>query len=196
MIGLFPFRSHNFRSWHGFCSARTMKIKQETFTEVESKIYLIRGQKVMLDFDLALLYEIPTMRLNQQVRRNLFRFPEDFMFSLTNQEFRNLKSQFVISSLSWGGRRSPPLAFTEQGIAMLSSVLNSRRAAEVNIAIMRTFMQLRSVLISNHELEKRITKLESKYDGQFKIVFDAIREVLSSHPVPRKRIIGLGKENI
>jgi hypothetical protein len=158
---------------------------------IESKIYLIRGQKVMLDFDLAHLYQVPTMRLNQQVRRNRFRFPDDFMFILDNQELMNLKSHSVISSSTWGGRRKPSLAFTEQGIAMLSSVLSSRRAAEVNIAIMRTFVQLRAVLISNHELEKRITDLESNYDGQFKLVFDAIREILSEHAVPRKRVLGL-----
>lgn len=162
---------------------------------VESKIYLIRGQKVMLDFDLAELYEVPTIRLNQQVRRNLYRFPPDFMFVLTNQEFTNLKSQIVISSSGWGGRRTPPLAFTEQGIAMLSSVLNNRRAIEVNIAIMRTFVQLKSVLISNRELEKKINALEEKYDGQFQIVFEAIREIVSEHAVPRKRIIGLGKKD-
>jgi hypothetical protein len=158
---------------------------------IESKIFIIRGQRVMLDFDLAVLYQMSTKRLNQQVRRNPFRFPDDFMFALTNQEFTNLKLQFVTSSLAWGGRRTPPLAFTEQGIAMLSSVLNSRRAIEVNIAIMRTFVQLRSVLVSNQELNKRITALELKYDGQFKIVFDAIRELVSERRVPRKRIIGL-----
>jgi hypothetical protein len=146
----------------------------------------------MLDFDLAILYEIPTKQLNQQVRRNLFRFPDDFMFTLTNQEFISLKSQFVTSSFLQGGRRTPPLAFTEQGIAMLSSVLKNRRAVEVNIAIMRTFVKLRSVLISSHGLEKRLTDLESKYDGQFKLVFDAIRELLLERAVPRKRVIGLG----
>lgn len=103
---------------------------QSDSTGIESKIYIIRGLKVMLDSDLADLYQVPTMRLNQQVRRNSYRFPADFMFALTNQEFGNLKSQFVISSSSWGGRRKPPLAFTEQGIAMLSSVLSSRSAVE------------------------------------------------------------------
>jgi hypothetical protein len=162
---------------------------------VESKIYLIRNQKVMLDFDLAELYEIPTMRLNQQVRRNPDRFPEDFMFSLTIQEFTHLKSQNVISSAGWGGRRKPPLAFTEQGIAMLSSVLSSRNAIEVNIAIMRTFVQMKTVLISNKDLAIKMNALESKYDGQFKMVFEAIRELVSNHSVPRKRIIALGKKD-
>lgn len=161
--------------------------------DIESKIYLIRGQKVMLDFDLAELYQVPLIRLNQQVRRNEYRFPSDFMFILSFQEVANLKSQFVISSSGWGGRRTPPLAFTEQGIAMLSSVLNSRTAVEVNIAIIRTFVQLREVLKSNRELEKKITELESKYDGQFRVVFQTIREILSNHSVPRKRIIGLGR---
>ena len=174
-----------------------VKTSHETTAEtlgVESKIYLIRSQKVMLDFDLAELYQVPTMRLNQQVRRNAYRFPEDFMFSLTKQEFENLISQIVISSSGWGGRRKPPLAFTEQGIAMLSSVLNSRRAIEVNIAIMRTFVQLKVALVSNQELEKKINTLESKYDGHFQVVFDAIREIVSEHSVPRKRVIGLGKK--
>ncbi|MBI4924674.1 MAG: ORF6N domain-containing protein [Bdellovibrio sp.] len=168
-----------------------MNTKQPNTVEVESKIYLIRNLKVMLDFDLSELYQVPTMRLNQQVRRNIYRFPEDFMFTLTNQEVMHLKSQIVISSSRWGGRRKPPLAFTEQGIAMLSSVLNSRRAIEVNIAIMRTFVKLKTVLISNKELGKKITELESKYDGQFQLVFEAIREIVSHHAVPRKRIIGL-----
>jgi hypothetical protein len=172
-----------------------MKSFTSEASAIESKIYLIRGQKVMLDFDLASLYEIPTPRLNQQVRRNLFRFPPDFMFPLTIQEFKNLKSQIVISSSGWGGRRTPPLAFTEQGIAMLSSVLNSRRAVSVNIAIMRTFVELKSVLVSNTELEKKIAALEEKYDGQFQVVFEAIREIVSKHSVPRKRVIGLGKKN-
>ena len=176
-----------------------MKTSHEPATEnlgVESKIYLIRGQKVMLDFDLAELYQVSTKQLNQQVRRNAYRFPEDFAFSLTIQEHRNLKSQIVTSSLDWGGRRKLPFAFTEQGIAMLSSVLTSRRAIEVNIAIMRTFVQLKLVLVSNQELEKKIDSLESKYDGHFQVVFDAIREIVSEHAVPRKRVIGLGKKNI
>ena len=149
----------------------------------------------MLDFDLAELYQVQTIRLNQQVRRNMYRFPEDFMFVLTNQEFINLKSQIVISSSGWGGRRTPPLAFTEQGISMLSSVLNSRRAIEVNIAIMRTFVQLKLVLTSNSELEKRLSELELQCEGKFTLVFDAIRELMSAHAVPMKRIIGLGKKD-
>lgn len=161
---------------------------------IESKIYVIRGQRVMLDFDLAALYEVATSQLNQQVRRNGFRFPSDFMFVLTNQEVANLKSQFVISSSEWGGRRSLPLAFTEQGIAMLSSVLNSRRAIEVNIAIVRTFVQLREVLSSNRELEKKLLELESKFDGQFRVVFKAIHQLMAEQSTPRKKIMGLGRK--
>jgi ORF6N domain len=158
---------------------------------IESKIYLIRGMKVMLDHDLAELYDVSTMRLNEQVKRNLKRFPSDFMFSLSDQEFRNLISQFAISSSSWGGRRKAPLAFTEQGVAMLSAVLHSDRAIDVNVTIMRTFVRLRQVLNSNKEFEKRLFDLEAKYDGKLKIVFEAIRELMSTHAVPRKQIIGL-----
>lgn len=152
----------------------------------------------MLDFDLAELYQVPTMRLNQQVRRNCYRFPPDFMFVLSDQEFRNLKSQFVISSSAWGGRRKPPLAFTEHGIAMLSAVLSSRRAVEVNIAIMRAFVQMRQILISNKDLEIKLMELEAKFDrhdGELKIVFDAIRKLMSIRAVPHKRIAGLGNKD-
>jgi hypothetical protein len=158
---------------------------------VESKIYIIRGKKVMLDEDLAKLYEIPTMRLNEQVRRNLKRFPSDFMFILSDQELNNLISQFAISSASHGGRRKPPLAFTEQGIAMLSSVLRSDRAIDVNIAIMRAFIRMREVLISHQELESRIIELEQKYDGKFNIVFDALRKLITTDQKPLKKIKGL-----
>jgi hypothetical protein len=116
-----------------------MKQNPISLESIESKIYLIRGEKVLLDQDLAELYAVPTMRLNEQVKRNAGRFPEDFMFRLSNQEFTVLKSQFAISRLAWGGRRTLPLAFTEQGVAMLSAVLNSERAIDVNIAIMRAY---------------------------------------------------------
>ncbi len=161
------------------------------FREIESKIYLIRGEKVLLGPDLAKLYQVPTKRLNEQVKRSLKRFPSDFMFSLTDQEFMRLRSQFATSNVGRGGNRVPPFAFTEQGVAMLSSVLNSDRAVEVNVVIMRTFVRLRKVLNLDSEFEKRMLKLEAKYDGQFKLVFDAIRELMSSHTIPRKRIIGL-----
>ena len=181
----------------GMISAQCWLMKSEKafLQNIESKIYLIRGEKVLLDQDLAALYEVPTMRLNEQVKRNARRFPSDFMFRLTNHEFTILKSQFAISSLTWGGRRTPPLAFTEQGVAMLSAVLNSERAIDVNVAIMRAFVRLRQVLISNKEFEKKIAEMESKYDGQFEIVFQAIRELMSTHAVPPKRIIGLGNKS-
>lgn len=175
-----------------------MKNNKTEFTDVEDKIYLIRGEKVMLDWDLADLYGVSTMRLNEQVRRNLRRFPPDFMFQLSNQEFRALITQIAISKVSKkgrGGRRKAPLVFTEQGVAMLSAVLHSERAIDVNIAVMRAFVRLRQVLNSNHEFEKRFTELESKYDGQFEAVFEAIRELMSVHSVPPKRIIALGPES-
>ena len=137
---------------------------------IANKIYFIRNQKVMLDRDLAILYGIETKVLNQAVKRNMSRFPEDFMFQLTEIEFQNLKSQIVTSS--WGGmRRARPYAFTEQGVAMLSSVLNSERAIRVNIEIMRAFVALRKMLSSHIDLERKIADLEKKYDKQFRIVF-------------------------
>jgi len=155
---------------------------------IAQAILLMRGHKVMLDQDLASLYGVQTKVLIQAVKRNIGRFPPDFMFQLTDQEFANLRSQSVTSS-AWGGRRYPPYAFTEQGVAMLSSVLNTERAIEVNIAIMRTFVQLRAMLASNAELAAKLARLEKKYDAQFKVVFDAIRELMSP-AVPAKRRIG------
>ena len=121
---------------------------------IAEKIYLIRDEKVMLDSDLAELYDVPTKRLNEQVKRNIRRFPEDFMFQLTQEEFENLKSQFATSS--WGGRRTFPYAFTEQGVAMLSSVLHSDRAIDINVAIMRTFIRLREMLSTHKDLARKI----------------------------------------
>jgi hypothetical protein len=156
---------------------------------IEQRILLIRGQKVMISTDLAELYQVEARVLVQAVKRNIVRFPQDFMFQLTEEEFSNLKSQIVISS--WGGlRRAAPYAFTEQGVAMLSSVLRSKRAIRVNIEIMRAFVRLRQILASNKELAKRLDELEKKYDAQFSIVFEAIRELMSppeSEP-PKKRI--------
>jgi len=145
---------------------------------IEELILLIRGHKVMLDSDLAELYGVTTKRLNEQVRRNLSRFPEDFMFKLTESEAHLLRSQFATSKGGRGGRRYLPYAFTEQGVAMLSSVLNSGRAIKVNIEIMRAFVRLRQILASNKELAKRLDDLEKKYDAQFRVVFDAIRELM------------------
>jgi hypothetical protein len=160
----------------------------DSIINVGVRILTIRGHRVLLDADLAELYGVPTKGFNQSVRRNAHRFPEDFMFRLTGEEFENLRSQFV-TSRSWGGRRYPPLAFTEQGVAMLSSVLNSDRAIRVNIAIMRTFMRLRGIVVSNEELARKLAVLERKYDAQFKVVFDAIREMMMP-PVKAKRRIG------
>jgi len=170
-----------------------MNQTEKSLEDIESKIYLVRGEKVMLDQDLATLYEVPTMRLNEQVRRNAKRFPPDFMFPLSDHEFAILISQIAISSGGWGGRRTPPLVFTEQGVAMLSAVLKSDRAIEVNIAIMRAFVRIRQVLSSNLQLEKKISVLESKYDRKFKVVFTAIRKLMSDQAVPRNRIIGLNE---
>ena len=153
---------------------------------IENKIYLIRGQKVMIDRDLAELYGVPTGRLNEQVSRNIDRFPDDFMFQLNLDEFKNLISHFATSS--WGGYRKLPRAFTEHGILMLSSVLNSKRAIQVNIQIMRTFSRLRRLLASHRELRRKIEEMEKKYDGQFKVVFDEINEMLAEPPTKVKGV--------
>ena len=154
---------------------------------IRSMVHLVRGQKVMLDSDLADLYGTETRILIQAVKRNLDRFPKDFMFQLSNEELNILRSQFVISK-SFAGRRYPPYAFTEQGVAMLSSVLKSKPAIQVNITIMRTFVQLRRILASNEELGRRLNELEKKYDAQFRVVFDAIRELMTPPAKDRKQI--------
>lgn len=156
---------------------------------VEQKILLIRGEKVLLDSDLAELYGVETGALNRAVKRNLERFPEDFAFQLTAQEYEVLRCHFGISK-DQGGRRYLPYVFTEQGVAMLSSVLRSSRALMVNVAIMRTFVKLRKMIISNKELAQKLTQLEKKYDTQFKVVFDAIRELMAPPPLLPKRRIG------
>lgn len=150
-------------------------------------VLLIRGHNVMLDVDLASLYGVETRALVQAVKRNLRRFPEDFMFQLSHDEAANLRSQTVISS--WGGRRTLPYAFTEQGVAMLSSVLHSERAAQVNVEIMRTFVRLREVLSSHADLASKLAALETNYDAQFRAVFDAIRALMAA-PAGNKRKIG------
>jgi hypothetical protein len=143
----------------------------------------------MLDADLAVLYGVSTKRLNEQVRRNRSRFPDDFMFQLTAEEVRSLRSQFATSKQGRGGRRYAPLVFTEQGIAMLSTVLNSERAIQVNIEIMRAFVRLRRMLASNEDLSRKLAALEKKYDSQFRVVFEAIRELMTP-PEAKKRKIG------
>ena len=160
---------------------------------IERSILLIRGQKVMLDSDLAGLYGVPTKVLIQAVKRNIRRFPSDFMFQLTRQEVAHLRSQIVTSNIGRGGRRYLPYAFMEQGVAMLSSVLNSERAIQANIAIMRTFIRLRQILSSHKELAKRLDELEKKYDAQFKSVFDAIRQLMTPSE-PKHRRIGFHGE--
>ncbi len=179
----------------------------ETITH---RILLLRGQKVLLDADLAALYGVETKVLLQAVKRNLERFPEDFMFQLTNQEFNVLRSQSVTSSsealetLRWGGRRTAPYAFTEQGVAMLSSVLSSPQAVQVNIAIMRAFVKLRELAMTHHDLAKQLDALEEKTEvmamqhdsfarntrAQLKQVFDAIRELMTPPESQKKRPIG------
>ncbi len=153
---------------------------------IERSILLIRGHKVMLDSDLAELYAVETKQLVQAVKRNLDRFPDDFMFQLSGAEFEILRSQSVTSS--WGGRRYPPYAFTEQGVAMLSSVLRSQRAVQVNIEVMRAFVKLRAVLASHQELRQKLIALEHKVDHQFKIVFDVIKQLMEPPTKTTKRI--------
>lgn len=163
---------------------------------IKGKIYLIRGQKVLQDKDLAGLYGVTTANLNKAVKRNIERFPDDFMFQLSVTEMSNLIFQPGISSSGHGGRRTPPYFFTEQGVAMLSSVLNSDRAVQVNIAIMRAFVQLRELAASNRVLAKRLDDLEKKYDKHDKElmeVFNTIRQLMASPEVRKKRAIGFGR---
>lgn len=148
---------------------------------VERTIRMIRHDKVILDEDLAVLYGVETKNLVKAVKRNLGRFPADFMFQLTNQEFADLRFQSGTSS-QWGGRRTPPYAFTEQGVAMLSSVLHSPQAVRVNIEIMRTFVRLRRMLASHAGLASKLEEMEQKYDSQFRMVFDAIRQLMQPEP--------------
>jgi len=159
---------------------------------IERCILVVRGHKVMLDTELAELYGVPTKALVQAVKRNAARFPSDFAFPLTNQEFTILRSQIVTSSSGWGGRRTPPLVFTELGVAMLSTVLNSERAIQVNVQIMRTFVKLRTTLASHEDLRRKIQQLESKYDEKFKEVFEAI-QMLMEPPAKPKKPIGFGR---
>jgi len=155
---------------------------------IEHAILVLRGQKVMLDSELAALYEVPVKALNQAVKRNLDRFPEDFMFQLSQEEATSLRSQSVTSKAGRGGRRTEPYAFTEQGVAMLSSVLHSQRAVHVNIEIMRAFVRLRQMLQQNTELARKLAALERKYDGQFKMVCEAIRDLMTPAPKEKPRI--------
>jgi len=160
---------------------------------IKQAIFLIRGHKVMLDSDLADLYEVEIKALNQAVKRNIGRFPDDFMFQLTAEEATRLRSQIVTLKTGRGEHRKYlPYAFTEQGVAMLSSVLHSDRAIHVNIEIMRAFVRLRQMLASNVDLARKLVALEKKYDAQFKAVFDAIRELMTPSEPKKKRPIGFG----
>jgi phage regulator Rha-like protein len=160
---------------------------------IEQAIFLIRKQKVLLDQYLAALYGVETKTLVRAITRNKERFPPDFMFQLSKEEFRNLRYQFGTSS-QWGGRRYPPYAFTEQGVAMLSSVLKSKRAVQVNIEIMRAFVRLREILSSHKELARKLAELEQKYDHQFQEVFEAIRQLMTPEVPENDRRIGFRVE--
>ncbi len=155
---------------------------------IEGAILLIREHKVILDKDLAMLYGVTTGNLNKAVTRNIDRFPSDFMFRLSKDEFENLRFHFGTSS--WGGTRKPPRAFTEHGVAMLSGVLRSPRAVQVNIEIMRAFVRLRRLLSANKALARKVDELEGKYDAQFKVVFDAIRQLMEPPPESKRKPIG------
>jgi len=175
------------------------KRKRKEMEKIENVIFQIRGKKVILDADLAKLYGVSTKRLNEQIKRNIKRFPEDFMFQLTKFEFlrcrfgtSNLRSQNATSKK--GGRRYLPYAFIEQGVAMLSSVLNSEKAIQVNIAIMRAFVKLKRLGLTYSALRRKIDSMERDYDKRFHVVFDAIKKLLSPVPAKRKRIIGFRQE--
>lgn len=165
-----------------------MSVKLIPVERIESKIIFMRGLKVMVDRDLALLYQVPTKRLNEQVKRNRKRFPPDFMFQMTVIEFKNWKSQFATSITDKMGLRKRPLVFTQDGVAMLSSVLNSDRSIEVNIQIMRTFTKLRTILATHKDLARKIQDLEKKYDSHFRVVFEAIRRLIKEEKKPKTPI--------
>jgi hypothetical protein len=165
---------------------------------IERKIYLIRGCKVMLDSDLAALYEVPTKRLNEAVRRNLDRFPEDFMFQLTAEELENaLRSQIATSNVGRGGRRYPPFAFTEHGVAMLSSVLSSKRAVALNILIIRAFVRLREYLATHQDLARKledVDRAQQEHGAHIRQIYDCIDRLLEPPPEPSRRRIGFASE--
>jgi hypothetical protein len=164
---------------------------------IEQVILLLRGERVILDVDLAILYGVSTGVLIQAMKRNLERFPRDFMFQLTAEEFAAVKARpgSMDGIGTHGGRRHPPYAFTEHGVAMLSGVLRSRRAVQVNIEIMRAFVRLRRLLATHEDLARKLDELERRYDGHFRVVFDTIRQLMSSPTVPARRRIGFGPED-
>ncbi len=160
--------------------------------KITSKIYQIRGIKVMLDRDLADLYEVETGQLKRAVRRNIDRFPDDFMFEINKDEFKILRCQ--IGTSSWGGVRYAPMAFTEQGVAMLSSILKSKRAVQVNIQIMRVFTRLRQMLLDNEDIRKELEELKQLTEHRFQIVFETLDQLLTVESKPKKKIGFLAKE--
>ena len=161
---------------------------------VAKRIFLVRGHRVMLDSDLAALYGVSTTRLNEQVKRNRRRFPSDFGFRLTPEEAADLKSQFATSSSGWGGRRKLPSVFTEHGAVMLASVLNSSVAIHASIQVVRAFIRLREMLSANADLARKLEELERKYDAQFKVVFQAIKQLIESPQEPPKERIGFRRQ--
>lgn len=183
----------NLRCQPATSRSRTVPVTEQSLVpadRITSAIVMLRGHKVMLDADLAALYGVETKVLVRSVKRNADRFPDDFMFQLSATEFANLRSH--VGTSSWGGRRYPPYAFTEQGVAMLSSVLNSPRAVHVNIEIMRAFVRMRQLQLTDDEMGKKLAALEKKYerhDAQFKVVFQAIRELMDP-PTKKRRPIG------
>lgn len=162
--------------------------KAVSVRRIIAAIHDVRGHRVMLDADLAVLFGVTTKRLNEQVKRNRDRFPADFMFQLTSEERANLKSHFATSSSNWGGRRALPYVFTEHGAVMLANVLRSRVAVEASIEVVRAFVQLREFALTHAELGRRLDNLEEKYDAQFKVVFQAIRELMAPPDPPKRRI--------
>jgi hypothetical protein len=162
--------------------------------QISGRIYFIRGQRVMLDRDLAELYGVETKRLKEQVRRNIERFPDDFMFELTKNEFEILRSQFATSS--WGGSRYAPMAFTEHGVLMISSVLKNDRAVQVNIQIMRVFIKFRAILSAHKDLDRKIEEMERKYNNRFQIVFETLDQLINVKDAPKKKIGFTVKEKL
>jgi hypothetical protein len=169
----------------------TKALVQVPGERIENAILLIRGEKVILDADLAKLYGVTTARLNQQVKRNLERFPSDFMFQLTSKEYESLMLQ-IATSKKRGGRRKLPNVFTEHGAIMAANVLNSKTAVQASVQVVRAFIRLRQMLASNAELARELSEIERKYDAQFKVVFDAIRQLMTP-PEPQRKQIGFAK---
>lgn len=163
---------------------------------IENKIYQIRGQKVVIDSDLAQIYGVTTKRFNEQVKRNANRFPEDFMFQLTAEEDENLRSQIATSKKTRGGRRYLPYVFTEHGALMAANVLSSDRAVEASVQVVRAFVKLRQMLTDNAELARKVEALEKKYDTQFKVVFDAIRKLMMPPDAPKGKIGFVGEKKV